>query len=158
MSLNKIRLTNEILGRLYEKTLNVSEAYSETTVPVTNKSYRAILIIVSDPQSENLSSADHAFVSSVLTACQQSIEDAVVCNVAVSTANVKEYLSTDRNLNCLLFGVDPAIVGGEVLDKYKVQRAKNISFIHAPGLKEIQDNVAEKKKLWVSLKQLFNLQ
>ena len=165
MSLNKIELSHEIVGRLYEKTLNISSAYPGAgdaiaeALPLPQNPILSLIVVFEDAQSENLSGPHREFLKSVLTACQQSIDAAVIFNISNRKKELLQYLSGNLKANCLMFDVDPMLLGASgKVQKYELQQTAGLSFIYASGFDDLHKNVAEKKKLWTALKQLFKIQ
>ena len=101
------------------------------------------------------------FLTSILQACQLNLGDVAIVNRhrhKLSWEDIRD------GLNCnylLIFGTAPAELGLKELTEFIPQKTGNCNIILSPVPEELNNNSVNgkvlKSKLWVCLKQLFNL-
>lgn len=161
MSLNNIALSNALLAGLYPNVLvqgATVAAPTETPVPFLGRNEKNILILINQKDAAYLSEKELGFLTTVLSACQLSVNDAAVVNWASlndkSLAVLQAQLSPKK---VLLLNVNPEEAGLPAGEWYAVQKLKGFEAVAAPSLSEIEKTKQAKSKFWVALKQLFCL-
>ncbi len=161
MSLNNITLSTRLLVDLFPNVL--IEQYA-THVP--EKPYpdyiemnkKHILILFSKDETNILSEFELNFLNNVLMACRISLADVAILNWPKVEMNYNKILETLEPATILLFNIDPISFGLPInFPPFKIQAHNKKTYLHAPSLLEIENNVDLKKKLWASLKLLFSL-
>ena len=166
MSLDDIQLGPSLAAGLYKKTLvdidnhqSKTEASKKETLTVLGGNSQRICIFVNEAHFPFLSDEDMEFLTGVLAACKLSMADVALMNAAGSTSLNYQLLNSELAPSIILFfGTDPAATGLPLqFPHYQLQKYNGQTFLSAPALKILSENKEEKKKLWLSLKTLFNI-
>jgi len=123
---------------------------------------KKITILVSDKEAVFVN--DHAlqFLSAILTACKLNLGDVAIVNLVNQTLSyqaIKEWL-TPKHM--ILFDIEATSIQMPFkLPFYQVQGYDQCSILFAPSLNTMmgdsREAKLEKSKLWLSLKNMFNL-
>jgi hypothetical protein len=168
MSLNNIQLTAGAIQDLYKKSLVLSDKMPEakvekpsTTVPlnILGNNQQKILILVADDEALYLPDDQLNFLMGILTACKLTMQDVAILNTTKNTAISYTNLATMlQPSTVILFGVETSIISLPLqFPAYQIQAYNNQTYLNAPPLALLQNDKAEKTKLWLCLKQLFSL-
>lgn len=118
-----------------------------------------VLIGVDYAESANLPDAQLDFLTNLLKACQLGLNDVAIIN----RRNYPDVIYTEildhfKSKIVMLFGITAQQFGFPFeIPKYQVQQFAGKTVIHSPALHEIGNDKAEKGKLWISLKKIFNV-
>ena len=161
MGINNIQLTPNILADLFHLSLVETNA---TTMPAPEKvkflgnNQKNIVVVVSHPSVPFLPDEELKFFTNVLAACKLSIADIAIVNFPrLEEAALKNTLASEAK-TVLLFGVDPLSIGLPInFPQFQLQQFDKRTYLHAPGLTDIENNKALKSKLWNTLKVLFGV-
>jgi hypothetical protein len=123
---------------------------------------KKITILVSDKDAVFVNDQALQFLSAILTACKLNLGDVAIVNLAnhkLSYPVIKEWL-TPRNM--ILFDIEATSIQMPFkLPFYQVQAYDQCSILFAPSLAimmgDSREAKLEKSKLWLSLKNMFNL-
>jgi hypothetical protein len=132
----------------------------ETKSPLRSlgENRKNVLILVDAADAVFLGDKDLELLTSILAACKLGLADVAIVNKYQHTINYKELVGTFSSKVCLLFAIPPSAIDLPVdFPAYQVQPFAGCSFLYGPSLAEMQSNQELKKKLWISLKRLFNL-
>ena len=166
MSLNNIKVPAIVLQDLYSKALvdkETGNAVSKTAGPgklsFLGDNGQRIAIIVNDAGSIYLPDNELNFLLGILSACKLSMADVALMNYAknpsVNYTMISEELSSEK---IFLFGVDPVTIGLPMqFPHHQVQKYNSQVYLSSPALKVLENDKAEKTKLWGCLKQVFSL-
>jgi hypothetical protein len=180
MDLNHIELPASVVADLYHSSLIEDEtgikkivvakkkeeeiaAVPEIVTPSPWKSlgnnHKNILIIVKNNDVVHLADNELAFLTGILTACKLSLADVTIVNFNNHPGTTyKELTGWFKSKIVLLFDLEPSAFGLPMnFPHYQIQAFAGNSFLYSPSLKELENDRAEKTKLWVCLKRLFNL-
>ena len=118
-----------------------------------------ILVVVNNPGIKNLPDSELDFLKVILAACKLSLADVAIVNLTnYPPASYKQLTTLFKSKIVLLFNVSPAEFGLPMnFPFYQIQPFAGASFLYAPSLTELEKDRAEKSRLWVTLKRLFNL-
>ncbi|HEX2631150.1 MAG TPA: hypothetical protein VHM26_19180 [Chitinophagaceae bacterium] len=118
-----------------------------------------ILIVVSYTDVVHLPDEQLQFLTTILSACKLSLADVALVNLPNQPhQDYKEILAQFKSRVALLFDIEPASFGLPMsFPHYQIQPYANCSFLYSPSLKEVEEDVTQKKQLWEKLKRLFNL-
>jgi hypothetical protein len=133
----------------------------QPTLPYLGKNQKKIAILVSSPKEAYLPENELTFLTNVLQACQFNLGDVAIVNHArtpLTPAALREQLKSEY---ILVFGApvnDPALSQQPSF----VPLAQNgYSIVLVPSLTQLNSTGPEakplKQKLWICLKQLFNV-
>lgn len=161
MGINNIQLTPNILADLFHHSLVETNA---TTMPAPDKvkflgnNHKNIVVVVSHQSVPFLPDEELKFFTNVLAACKLSIADIAIVNFPrLEEAALKNNLASKAK-TVLLFGVDPLSIGLPInFPQFQLQQFDKRTYLHAPGLTDIENNKALKSKLWNTLKVLFGV-
>lgn len=166
MSLDNIQVPPIVLQDLYKKTLFDLKAGEQAMVsPETGvisylgNNQRKIVIIVMSPEAIYLPDEDLKFLLGILSACKLSMEDIALVNASMQSSllynKLTEQFSAEK---VFLFGVDPQILNLPLqFPHYQVQQFNNQVYVSSASLNDLQNDKAEKMKLWNCLKKVFSL-
>ncbi|MEQ8924715.1 MAG: hypothetical protein RLO81_02815 [Fulvivirga sp.] len=125
----------------------------EKTWPISFKGQNAknIIILVNYPAEKHISNQDEQFLLKILSAVSLSLQDVAIINLAKNECSIDRLKDFNSSI-VLLFGEFENIPG---LSNYEIKTVEGIKFQKANSLREIQNNVPEKKLLWSNLQKLF---
>lgn len=165
MSLDNIQLPSIVLQDLYKKSLidlnnNTTEtAINNNNIPYLGNNQKRICIIVDDENALYLTDELLNFLLGILGACKMSMADIALVNF--SKNKPLSYLAIQNELKaetCLMFGILPEQLELPLsFPLYQIQKFNNQQYLAALPLQKLQQDKAEKTKLWNCLKLLFNL-
>ena len=162
MSLNEIRLSSQHLSDLYGSVLVEVDAKPVPTAPqVYPVSYlgmneKNILIITSEPDAKYISEGELAFLTTVLNACGLGLADVAIVNWLNTERDYNKIVDSLQSKTVLLFDVDPLSFGLPInFPAFQTQDFNKRTYIYAPALKTIEQDVPLKKGLWTALKKTF---
>ena len=120
---------------------------------------KQVLIIVENNVYPFLPDEEFSFLTGILSACKLNLADVVIINRdPVKHADYKELISFFSSRIVILFDISPSTFGLPMeFPHYQIQPFANTSYLYAPSLKKLETDKEEKRKLWTSLKRLFNI-
>jgi hypothetical protein len=168
MSLNNIQLPASVIQDIYKKSLVLSDVIQEKTpkTPSTIVSFnilgnnqQKIVILVSDNETLYLPDEQLNFLMGILTACKLTMQDVAILNIEknkdISYINLASTLKAEK---IILFGVETSNISLPLqFPVYQIQAYNDQVYLSAPSLTVLQNDKAEKTKLWLCLKQLFSI-
>ncbi len=166
MSLDNIQFPALVIQNLYGKSLfdlktgKPDLALSETDrVSFLGNNQKRIVIIIKSPETIYLPDDDLNFLLGILSACKLSMADVALINLSknssLSYKDVTEQFIAEK---IFLFGVDPEALGLPLqFPFYQVQQYNNQVYLSSASLTELQNDKAEKTKLWNCLKKVFSI-
>lgn len=167
MNLNHIHLTPHLLTDLYANVLIETHAIPVPATPVTTSSLnylgnnqKQITIVVNNNLVTYLTDEELSFLTKVLGACELGLEDVAIVNW--NRLEEKEYTGLLKELNSkkvLLFNLTPVEFGLPMhFPPFQIQEFDQRTYLQAPALASIEQDVSTKKQLWAALKKLFAIQ
>jgi len=166
MSLDNIQLPPVTVASLFRKSLVdlKSEQTAEQNNPappfaILGKNKKGILIIVQNNEAAFLPDEELNFLLGVLGACKLNMEDVGIINIAQSAqADYKTISGNVQAGKLFLFGIGAGDIQLPLaFPHYQVQQYNKQVYLSAPSLQELQNDRAEKTKLWNCLKQIFSI-
>lgn len=123
------------------------------------KNQRQIVVLVDNPQDRHLPDGQLGFLMKLLGACQLTLADVAVVNIAHDAGFNHSYFSQAVPATIVIgFGVKPGQLKLPLdFPMYQIQGFQQRSYVHAPTLTELENDKEEKMKLWAILKMLFQL-
>jgi hypothetical protein len=166
MSLNNIELPPLLIEGLFKKTL--VELKSKQPIKVINpvsalhmlgKNKKGVIILINNNETAFLPEEELNFLIGILSACQLTLEDAGIINMAKSIElNYHHFEKEIIAEKIILFGVDPATLELPLsFPHYQIQAYNSLTYLAAPALAVLLQDKAEKLKLWNCLKQVFGI-
>jgi hypothetical protein len=164
MSIDNIQLTPFLIQELFKKSLVESDSQEpdkkldpEVSFSILGHNRKKIIILVDNDETLYLPDEQLNFLLGILSACSLTMEDVAIINTR-KNKNIT-YKAIEQELKgekIILFGVAPAQINLPIeFPHYQVQPFNSQTYLSAAMLPEIQDNKAEKAKLWNCLKQIF---
>lgn len=123
---------------------------------------KQIVLVIHSLSVDQLSGIQQ-FINNLLKACKLSLEDVAILNYPaqdITIGDLKQHLFPKE---VLLFGVNPVSIGIPIkFPQFKLQSYDNINYLFAPSVEELNQETEASKllksKLWICLKQVFQLQ
>ena len=164
MSLDNIQLPSFLVQELYKKSLIESENNQLSTDSLKTsdfsflgKNQKKILIIVSEENAVYLPDENLELLIGMLNACKLSLNDVALINY--DRNKQMEYQSIQDTFNprvILFFGIEPSTLSFPLqFPEYQLQSYNKQTYLSAPSLTLLSEQVPEKKKLWACLQKLF---
>ena len=169
MSLDNIQLPASVIQDLYKKSLVLSNVKEDkksqmlstaVSFNILGNNQQKILILVSDSETLYLPDEQLNFLMGILTACKLTMQDVAILNIEknkdISYTNLTATLKSEK---IILFGVETSRISLPLqFPIYQMQAYNNQVYLSVPLLTVLQNDKAEKTKLWLCLKQLFSIQ
>jgi hypothetical protein len=161
MSINNIELKPQLLADLYSSSLlegNTTSVPEKKAPRSLGGNKKNILVLVSHESLPFLPEQELNFLTTILAACHLSMADiAIVNHFTAAKIELQEMMDAGTG-TVLLFGLTPSSIDLPVnFPQFQLQLLNKRTYLHAPGLSELETNKALKQKLWASLKQLFGI-
>ena len=176
MSLEKINLPAAVLAGLYKDKLVLpgedvpSKTEAETrSEKKKNSGYRSlgengkrILILVNYPNIGFLPENDLEFLAKMLAACKLNLGDVAIVNHSEQSLSFEKIKKQFNPLIAIAFGLEPEMVGLPLnFPHFQSQVYDSCTHLYVPAFDEItaetEKGKLNKSKLWVSLRNLFNV-
>lgn len=172
MSLNQINLTPQHLTDLYANALIETHAIAvpREAPPAENKkpatantinflgnNQKQILVIANDDRVTYLTDQELTFFTKVLGACELGLEDVAIVNWShLPNKDYQALLDELKSKTVLLFNLTPIEFGLPLhFPPFQTQEFDHRTYLQAPSLASIEQDVTAKKQLWTALKKLF---
>ncbi|MBA2562101.1 MAG: hypothetical protein H0V14_04170 [Chitinophagaceae bacterium] len=162
MSLQNIQLSSIAISNLYNYYLvdinndkNKTEpAQGENLFLGNNK--KNILFIVTNIEVDFLTDNQLDFISGILSACKLNLADIAIINLnKIAKMELYKLLKASK---IIAFGIKASAIGLPFsIADFQVQLFNNQTYLFAPELNLIQKETNLKRKLWVSLKEVFSI-
>ena len=182
MSLNDLHLSSNILATIYPSSLVIMDQADaipspQPVQPVATKirtesesaktvdwkylgnNQKNILVVVNYDNAVHLPDEELNFLTNMLTACKLNLGDVAIVNrYNYQELSYKDFLAEFKSKIVFLFGVEPSDFGLPVgFPYFQVQTVANSTFLYTPPLREQRTDSLLKSKLWVSLRNIFNI-
>lgn len=121
-----------------------------------------VTIVVNEPGAVFLMEEDLNFLINILKACHLNLSDIAIINIATQDVKYDSIKQQLKAHNILLFDVEPsAIKLPFLIPPFQLQKFDSCTIMVAPPLPYLNKPTPEgkllKTKLWMSLKQVFNI-
>lgn len=166
MSLDNIQFPAVVMQNLYSKSLfDLKTGNPDLALPKSGivsylgNNQGRIVIIVTSAEAIYLPDEDLKFLLGILSACKLSMKDIALINFSKNPSLLYEGLTEQLNAEKIfLFGVDPELLGLPLqFPHYQIQQFNNQVYLSSVSLTELQNDKAEKTKLWNCLKKIFSI-
>jgi hypothetical protein len=166
MSLDNIQLPAIVLQDLFKYSLvdleirqSENKVGAEDSLAVLGNNARHTLIVVENSEAIYLPDGELNFLLGVLSACTLTMNDVAILNIKKhKQVNYKTLATQLQPEKLLLFGVAPGRIGLPLdFPNYQVQQFNSQTYLTVPALSFLQNDKAEKTKLWNCLKQVFQI-
>ncbi len=164
MSLDNIQLPSFLVQELYKKSLIESENNQLSTDSLKTsdfsflgKNQKKILIIVSEENAVYLPDENLELLIGMLNACKLSLNDVALINYNRNKQMEYESLQVKFNPHIIIFfGTEPSTLSFPLqFPEYQLQSYNKQTYLSAPSLTLLSEQIPEKKKLWACLQKLF---
>lgn len=144
------------------ETNHVAEIAVNDTINYLGENRKQITVIVNEPDAAYLHEDDLNFLINILKACQLTLADIAIVNVAEKNITYSTIKAQLNAFYILLFDVDPSEIRLPfIVPAFQVQKYDGSTIMLSPSLKKInqanQEGKLLKTKLWMSLKQVFGI-
>ncbi|HVE61510.1 MAG TPA: hypothetical protein VNA26_06810 [Chitinophagaceae bacterium] len=166
MTLNNIKLSPQLLADLYPDVLIEMHATGmpdiivneqKSSPPYIGMNQKHILIIVSN-DTNVIQEQELSFLNNVLTACKLSLAEVAIKHWSGIEKKSNQITEKLESKIILLFNIEPVSFGLPVnFPPFQIQPHNQITYLYAPPLLEIKNNIDLKKRLWTCLRTLFNV-
>lgn len=188
MSLNSIRLTQHQVADLYPESLVLTTdiastkgraedlpvmeeksgewengpIHPEVSIQFLGKNNRNLAILVFYPDTVHIAEASLEFLSSVLKACQLTLADVAIVNMARQNPGLEQLLKELAPRQMLCFGLPHPVVGLPAgLPVLTPQPILDLKLMIAPSLEELNQQTEAvkplKRMLWEGLKTMLGI-
>jgi hypothetical protein len=167
MSLDNIQLPPITVQQLFRKSLvelKTTQAAAEketvaATLNILGKNQKGILIAVNNSEAAFLQDDELNFLLGILSACKLNMDDVGILNINKHPDADYKKLSAELNAEkVFLFGIDAGEINLPLsFPQYQIQQYNGQTYLSAPPLSALQNDKAEKTKLWNCLKQIFSI-
>ena len=166
MSLNDLQLPRFLYVSLFKNNLVDlrPEIFMETPAENTHIDFlggneKKIAFIASDAENKFLGDDQMKFVNDLLSACNLSMADIAFINLYNKNIHYTDLVSKFSSQKILIFGITAQELDLPfTIPFFQVQAFHGQTFLICPSLDTIRQEKDLKKQLWLSLKQIFNLQ
>ncbi|MBL7768291.1 MAG: hypothetical protein JNK20_04930 [Flavipsychrobacter sp.] len=189
MSLNSIRLSQRQVADLYPETLVLtadnykgdvpaiqdpiadeptasrpaSPVQPETSIQFLGRNNRNLVILVSYPDILHISESSLEFLSFVLKACQLTLADVAIVNMARQNPDIQQLQRELAPRHLVCFGLPGPVVGLPAgCPILTPQRMQDFQMMIAPALEELNQQTEAvkplKRQLWEGLKTMLGIQ
>lgn len=169
MSLNKIQLPAIVVSGLFKNALvKMDEADEKKEAPVhpsykfLGRNKKNICLFTSSLNAVFVSETHLSFITKLLDACKVNLEDVAIINTATGEVNIMELKKQLNPKKVIFFGVEPTSIKLPIhFPMFKLQEYDGCTYLFVSPLEELNQETNEgrilKSKLWVCLKNLFEL-
>lgn len=162
MSLNDIQLQPLVLQELFKNALIECSVNTPLKEPVPSSfttlgNNKKNIVIIVESVELYLPDEELNFLLGILSACQLTMEDVAILNIRKHQSPSYKTITTGLKPEKLfLFGVSPEQIALPLaFPHYQIQQYNRQIYLIAPSLYTLQQDKAEKTKLWNCLKEIF---
>jgi len=171
VSSEKTILPETVIRALYSQTLygnfqalslSSPKIIETEIVPFLGNNNKNILLIVRFEQETYLPERHLSFIAKMLGACKLNIGDVAIINDKKRNLDIDLLYFHFQPRHIILFGIDPGELNIAIsMPLYVIKAYKKCNFLFTPSLdalnQETDESTSGKKKLWGSLKQIFEV-
>ncbi len=160
MSLNNIQLPPIVISNLYKYHLTdltddkkIEVLQSDALFNVNDKD---VILLINNIELPFLTDSQLNFLSGIVSACKLNLKDAAI--VSLKKLTDKESFQSFKASKIIAFGIHSSAIGLPFnVPEFQVQLYNNQTYLFIPELDNIQKQTDLKRKLWVSLKEIFSI-
>jgi hypothetical protein len=179
---DKIQLPDFMIAELYKESLvdlnkyYPAEVVVQQPIPVAEPvetpgseniqflggNKKRVTIVVEEREAAFLMEDDLLFLTNILKACQLGLADIAIINLAKQSVDYETLKATLSPEKILLFDVEPSVIKLPfMIPAFQLQKFDECQVMVAPPLANLNQPSKEgkllKTKLWLALKQIFNI-
>lgn len=157
MSLDKLKIPGLLVCELFKNQLVDIRKDGETDTPSLDE-IKEVLIILSEAKPGPVSAVSSAITGKILAACKWRMEDTSFINVNGAAVNWTSIKAAGTPRICILFGPDSTVIDLPVIfPEFRIQQFDGTKFLQCPSPETIENDRLLKSKLWLCMKELFNV-
>ena len=173
MNFDKLILPPVSIAALYPRSLiedsndkqfsaNTTEKGKVAGYAFLGKNESRVCLLVNIGGEEIIPKIHLQFITRMLEACKMSMDDVAVLNHSHEKIEIKKLKQQLNPVRIILFGIPPAEIGLPInFPFFKPQAYDAVSYLYTPPLIQVNQENEEgkllKSKLWVCLRQLFQV-
>jgi len=153
-------LTESALQGLYGRSLYAIEENRASPLKAEKHEVirKSMTIITKLPLEKNPENPLFRFLSGIVQACKLSLSDIHLISSQDDHINFKFLQDNSPSPLVLMFDITPVDIGLPVyFPSFQLQNYSGITYLSGPGLQQLEADKLLKSKLWLSLKQFYNL-
>ena len=162
MSLKNIQLPPDVISNLYHYYLvDINDDEKKTEIAKSDNLFlggnaRNILLLVNNFGVSFLTDNQLDFLLGILSACKLNLADVAIINLnKIAEKEMFDFLKASK---IIAFGIKASAIGLPFsIPEFQVQLFNNQTYVFAPELSIIEKEMDLKRKLWVSLKEVFSI-
>lgn len=165
MPFSELKLHPQTVASIYSGNLVLTGDESRTpqavdaakTMVYLGENKKKIVILVYDELHSFLSESDFNFLIQILNACKVTVADTAIVNTLKTAVGFKQIEEELNPKVVLCFGKQAAASMQLQITEYQTVNRGGVQMLYADPLSVVIEDAAKKKKLWMELKQLFEL-
>lgn len=166
MSLDNIQLPAFVIQDLFRNTLvDINSNEKKQSIAGNNElnffggNKQHIILLVNNRDTTFVTDQQLTFLSGILTACNLTLEDIGLLNIATAPAISYKTVSDEFKARIvIMFGIaSESIHLPFVMPAFQRQSYNNQVYLAVPSLNELENNKDLKRKLWTVLQQIFSI-
>ena len=174
MSLNNLILPDIVIAALFKNNLlaidiqPVRAVYEQEkvqagkSIPYLGEYLKRTIVFVNYPQEVYLPEAPLHFLANILKACNLTIADIAIINLAKITCSLEQLQEQFSPVKVIFFNTSPADIFIDCsLPEFSIKNHRKLSLLKAPALDQLnqqnEDGKLLKSKLWFCLKDFFSV-
>ena len=155
---NLLAVDDQPVGAVYER----EEVQASNSIPYLGEYLKRTVVFVNYPQEVYLPEAPLHFLASILKACNLTIADIAIINLAKITCSMELLQEQFSPAKLIFFNTSPAdIFMNCSLPEFSIKNHQHLSLLKAPALDRLnqqnEDGKLLKSKLWFCLKDFFSV-
>jgi hypothetical protein len=174
MGLNNIILSGSLMEDLYKNhlvedsnpvpvnTIRPVHTGLQKTIQYLGKNKKQVCVLVNYGNDVYLPDTELNFLTSILQACKLNLGDVAIVNCHAQKISFKELTEQVMCKYLLVFGVEAATIGLPQMPLFNTTVVDDCHIVFAPAAEQLNNSQAAsrplKTKLWLCLKQMFNVQ
>jgi len=173
MGLNDINLSPALIAGFYKNHLiessipglsipaTVETASAKKPIQYLGKNQKAVCLLVNYSKDVYLPDNELNFLTAILQACKLNLGDVAIINFHQQKISFKELREQISCKYLLAFGVDAVSIGLTEIPLFTAEIVNDCNIVYSVAAEQLNNNHPESKvlksKLWICLKQLFNV-
>ena len=166
MSLDNFQIPLNMIPELYKNSMVVLDekqiipnSLKSETLSFLGGNERQILVLLEDEKNVFIAENDLSFLTDILNACSFSMADIAIVNLRQNrTYSFTDIIDITKPIFMITFGLgSPDIQLPCSTDYFQIEKHQGVTFLNAPSLYAIYNDVSMKKTLWACLKKLFSI-
>lgn len=159
---NALVIINEQVDEKQTATVSIDEPLEQNSISFLGENKKQIVILVNEENAVFITDEQYNFLSNLLTACKLNMADVALINLYKSNIHYRKIQQQFAAKNVVLFNVTTSQIQLPfTIPHYQLQDYGGCKFIVANSLNDFMKTTQEakllKSKLWVCLRNMFNI-